>query len=112
LRLFHEAALAEQLVVIPHAGDLSNGWMVIEQESVLFVCREDHCYPVLTKVLGCKSRDGKDMRMKSDVSESEIFSLFAAAMMPELRHARWKIDFFATDGVDSSRTISPLRGTL
>jgi hypothetical protein len=52
------------------------------------------------------------MGIKSDVSDSEISSLFQAATMPDLGHARWKIDFFATHGLDPSRAISSLCPSL
>jgi hypothetical protein len=53
------------------------------------------------------------MQMKVDVSDSGFGSaFFLAADMPNWPHARWKIDFFAIDGMDSRRTISPLRRTV
>jgi len=72
----------------------------------------DHCHPVLVKFADCKSLNCNYMRTNHDVSESEFFSFFAAAVMPQSRHARWKIDLFATHRVDSPRAISPLRHSL
>jgi hypothetical protein len=65
--------------------------------TVKYAPNGNHCHPVLAKVGGCKSRDGKHMRMKDDVSDSDsVCRFFAAAVMPKWRHACWKIDFFAT----------------
>jgi len=72
-----------------------------------------HCHPVLAKVAGCKLRNGKHMRMNDDVSDSDsVCRFFAAAAMPKWRHACWKVDFFATHRMDTSRAISPLRCSL
>jgi hypothetical protein len=73
----------------------------------------NHCHPVFVIVAGCKPFDVNDMCGGNDVSESDSnAAFFGAADMPNWGHARWKTDFFATDGVDPSRAISPLRGAL
>jgi hypothetical protein len=75
--------------------------------------QRNHCHPVLAIVDRCNTLNVSDMRVNGHVSESDSNSaFFGAADMPNWGHARWKTDFFATDGVDSPRTISPLCGAL
>ena len=94
-------------------GQMANDLAKIRTNLLQCQYTDAHCHPVLANVGSCKFCKGKHMRMKNDVSESDSGSaFFPAADMPNWRYACWKIDFFATDGVDSSRTISPLRGTL
>ncbi len=72
-----------------------------------------HFHPVLAMFDRHKALSVSVMRVESHVSDSVSGSaFFPAADMPNWHHARWKIDFFAIDGVASSRTISPLRGAI
>ncbi len=73
----------------------------------------NHCHPVLASAAGCKWLNVNAMRIKDDVSDSEFVLAFAPApAMPDWLHARWKIDFFATDQLDSPGAISPLCQSL
>jgi hypothetical protein len=73
----------------------------------------NHFHPVLAMFDRHKALSVSVMRVESHVSDSVSGSaFFPAADMPNWHHARWKIDFFAIDGVASSRTISPLRGAI
>ncbi len=72
-----------------------------------------HCHPVLASAAGCKWLNVNAMRIKDDVSDSEFVLAFAPApAMPDWLHARWKIDFFATDRLDLPGAISPLCQSL
>jgi hypothetical protein len=54
-----------------------------------------------------------ELHKKNDVSDLDsVLSFSPAGAVPRWFHARGKDDFFSSHGLDSSRTISPLRPTL
>jgi hypothetical protein len=84
-----------------------------ERRTFAAIPLEDHCHPVERGGVYWKWRNMSRLHNKNDVIDFDfVWVFFAARPVPNWPNARRKADILSNHGLDSWRTISPLRQPL